>query len=749
MHRYHHARNRLFYSIKPFLPRHLQIATRRQIARYIRRMNTTKWPIEPEAAFKPEGWKGWPEDKKFALVLSHDVDTIKGYNNALKLADLERELGFHSIFNFVPERYGEISPSLIDRLRRDGFEVGLHGLKHDGKLFATKAIFNRRVPRLNAYLKQWRTGWFTSPSMHRNLYWLTDLNIKYAVSTFDTDPFEPQPNGVKTIFPFWVQNPDTNNGYLELPYTLPQDSTLFIILKEKTNQIWKTKVDWIAAHGGLALLNTHPDYMAFNADEPESFQYPIDHYIDFLEYMKDRYTDQFFHSKPSSVADYYLRNSVPPDIINTKRFSQSAHNIHASRMQERTIRPHTKPHRTGASNFRQNSEKGHILFIVENNNVPTDIRVWREAKTARQAGYHVSVIAPKNSYYSKSYEVIDKISIYRHFSPSFTTGVKGKCLEYLNAFFWETYLALKVYVTKPFQIIHAANPPDNIFLIALFFKLLRVKFIFDHHDIPPELFTSKFGKSNSLLFFFLRLFEKLSCKSADHVISTNLSYRDHIAKLHSIKPHNISIVRNDPEPGMYMEPEPKMAGTLTKLLYVGSINSQDGVDDIIRAIHCLVYNLSQSSIICTIVGDGESLEAIKQLAIKLSVDEYIHFTGYVYDRDQVNSYIIESDICLESAPDNDANAKSTFIKIMEYMACGKPIVAYDLAETRFSVGSGALLVPPGDHSAFSEAINTLLIDPGKRQILGALARQRIIDELNWESSAKILLKVYEIVLGNR
>jgi peptidoglycan/xylan/chitin deacetylase (PgdA/CDA1 family) len=306
MTRYHHTRNRLFYSIKPFLPRFLQIAIRRQIALYIRWMNNTKWPIDPEAGFRPQGWRGWPEGKKFALILSHDVDTIKGYNNALKLAAIEKKLGFRSIFNFVPERYGEISVAIIDQLRQEGFEVGLHGLKHDGKLFATKRIFDRRVPRLNAYLEKWQTDWFTAPSMHRNLNWLTALNINYAVSTFDTDPFEPQPDGVKTIFPFWVTHPETRNRYLEIPYTLPQDSTLFVILKEKTNQIWKTKLDWIATHGGLALLNTHPDYMAFDDGKAGLFQYTIKFYTDFLEYIKFQYAGQLFHSKPTSVAGYAL-----------------------------------------------------------------------------------------------------------------------------------------------------------------------------------------------------------------------------------------------------------------------------------------------------------------------------------------------------------------------------------------------------------------------------------------------------------
>jgi glycosyltransferase involved in cell wall biosynthesis len=199
---------------------------------------------------------------------------------------------------------------------------------------------------------------------------------------------------------------------------------------------------------------------------------------------------------------------------------------------------------------------------------------------------------------------------------------------------------------------------------------------------------------------------------------------------------------------MFPEITPKRPDEVTRLLYVGSINSQDGVDDIIRAIHCLIFDLGQKNIYCTIVGDGESLDEIKSLAKNLSVQDYVQFTGYVYDRDRVKQYVSDADICLESAPENDANTKSTFIKIMEYMACGKPIVAYDLAETRFSVGSGAILVPPGDYIAFSEAIKKLIDDPIRRQTLGTIARKRIIEELNWNSSARILLHAYDKVLSN-
>ena len=184
----------------------MQITIRRQIAQHKRRKNGYLWPIDPNSAKPPEGWPGWPDGKQFALVLSHDVDTLKGYNNVLKLADIEEEMGFRSQFNFVPERYGVVSLDLLGELKQRGFGIGVHGLKHDGKLFSSKKIFDERAPRINAYLKKWGTRGFTTPSMIRNHDWMHALDMDHCVSTFDTDPFEPQPEGVGTIFPFWVRN---------------------------------------------------------------------------------------------------------------------------------------------------------------------------------------------------------------------------------------------------------------------------------------------------------------------------------------------------------------------------------------------------------------------------------------------------------------------------------------------------------------------------------------------------------------
>jgi hypothetical protein len=331
-------RNQLFYTLKPLIPRPVQILLRRQLAQHVRRKNGYLWPIDPNAASPPEGWTGWPGGKKFALVLSHDVDTAKGYNSVPKLADIEEGLGFRSTFNFVPERYGVVEVHLLDELKRRGFGIGVHGLKHDGKLFSSKKIFDERAPQINAYLKRWGTRGFTTPSMIRNHDWMHALGIDHCVSTFDTDPFEPQPDAAGTIFPFIVSRkpdilvssppglpaaqlpsfvsslpPSSFNSsppsfFVELPYTLPQDCTLFIILGEKTIAVWRKKLDWIAEKGGMALLNTHPDYMRFEPGACGREEYPVELYAEFLDYAKNRYKNRYWSVIPEKMAQFWSQH---------------------------------------------------------------------------------------------------------------------------------------------------------------------------------------------------------------------------------------------------------------------------------------------------------------------------------------------------------------------------------------------------------------------------------------------------------
>jgi hypothetical protein len=293
-----------YYSIKPFIPRRVQVAVRRQWVRSRRQRFADSWPIKSDAGKRPfEGFQ-WPEGKRFALVLTHDVETERGQTRCLSLLELEKDLGFRSSFNFVPERY-QVSSSIREAIAGAQFEVGVHGLKHDGKLYRSREIFSQRAVRINRYLRDWRAVGFRSPSMHHNLDWIHDLEIEYDSSTFDTDPFEPQSDGVGTVFPFWVPDPTNQSGYVELPCTLPQDFTLFALLKQRTNDIWKEKLDWIAHVGGLALFNTHPDYMCFGGQRSKYFEYPVRLYEAMLNYVKDKYERRYWHALPKELSRFW------------------------------------------------------------------------------------------------------------------------------------------------------------------------------------------------------------------------------------------------------------------------------------------------------------------------------------------------------------------------------------------------------------------------------------------------------------
>jgi hypothetical protein len=294
---------RLYYIFKPIIPRKAQIALRRKMVFVKRPLYKDVWPIDERARETPKGWSGWPDRKRFAFVLMHDVDTERGHDKCRRLMQLDEEMGFRSLFSFVPEGYA-VSPELRRDLVKRGFEVGVHGLKHDGKLFLSRKNFDRQAVRINRYLNEWRSVGFVSPSMHRNLGWMHELNIEYDASTFDTDPFEPQPDGVATIFPFVVRGSNGHRGYVELPYTLPQDFTLFVIMKEKNIDIWKRKLDWIVERGGMALLITHPDYM--NGVGGRSVEeYPMAFYKELLGYVKAKYEGQYWQPLPKEIARFW------------------------------------------------------------------------------------------------------------------------------------------------------------------------------------------------------------------------------------------------------------------------------------------------------------------------------------------------------------------------------------------------------------------------------------------------------------
>ncbi len=305
-----------YYHIKPFLPLSLRWAIRRIRIPTILRRNAGVWPILESAAARPHGWKGWPDGKSFALVFTHDVESAVGVDKIRKLAELEIEHGFRSSFNLIPEGSYPDPVEIRAWLKSNGFEVGVHDLRHDGHLYESRESFNRNAKRINHHLREWQAVGFRSGFMLHQLEWLHELDVLYDASTFDTDPFEPQPEGSQTIFPFHVKPPAgvRRPGYVELPYTLPQDSTLFLLLRQKTPEIWQRKLDWIARNGGLALVNIHPDYVDFSDRPATNLSYPSAMLTEFMEYIRTHYANAYWNPLARDLASWYCKScssSVP------------------------------------------------------------------------------------------------------------------------------------------------------------------------------------------------------------------------------------------------------------------------------------------------------------------------------------------------------------------------------------------------------------------------------------------------------
>lgn len=392
----------------------------------------------------------------------------------------------------------------------------------------------------------------------------------------------------------------------------------------------------------------------------------------------------------------------------------------------------------------EQSQGERILFIVENLPSPFDRRVWQEATTLRDAGYEVSIICPTGKGYEKKREVIDGIHIYRHNLPTEASGPLGYALEYSAALFWQFVLAWRVLLTRGFDAIHACNPPDNIFLIGGFFKLLGKKFLFDHHDINPELYLAKFDRKD-VFYRMMLAWERWTFRTADVSIATNESYRRIAIERGGMDPSKVFVVRSGPKLDRMkvLPPVPALRKGRTYLVgYVGVMGKQEGIDHLLRAAHYIVYEKQRTDIHFGLVGGGTELEDLKALAAELQIVEYVTFTGRVPDQ-QLLEMLNTADVCVNPDIANEMNDKSTMNKIMEYMALGKPIVQYDLTEGRFSAQEASLYARKNDFRDLAEKILELLEDPSLRTTMGERGRRRVEQELAWEYEAPKLLAAYD------
>jgi glycosyltransferase involved in cell wall biosynthesis len=389
------------------------------------------------------------------------------------------------------------------------------------------------------------------------------------------------------------------------------------------------------------------------------------------------------------------------------------------------------------------------LILVENLPVPQDRRVWPECRTLRRAGWGVTVVCPQGVERDRGrHEMRDGVDIYR-FAPAYASGgVVSYLREYALALWRMGRLVRRLMRTRHFDVVHACNPPDLLPLLALPLRRRGARLIFDHHDLVPELYRTRFGRGP--LLGCAHALERVAFRLSDVVLSTNESFRKVALDRGGKRPADVYVVRNGPDLEQFRlrRPDPILKrGRKHLIAYVGVMGPQDGADHAVRALGMLRERRQDWHAV--FVGEGAALAETKRLAVEMGLGECAEFPGYVGDKKEITRVIATADVCLSPEPKNALNDASTMIKVAEYMAMARPVVAYDLAESRHTAGEAAAYARPNDERSFANCIETLLDDPRRRERMGKIGRERVAASLAWEHSEKSLVAAYERALRAR
>jgi glycosyltransferase involved in cell wall biosynthesis len=389
-----------------------------------------------------------------------------------------------------------------------------------------------------------------------------------------------------------------------------------------------------------------------------------------------------------------------------------------------------------------------VLMIVENLPVPRDRRVWQEACALRDAGWGVSVICPTGGGCPRGHEVVDGIDVWRHPLPPDGEGPLGYLREYGMALAWEMALAWRVLFAKGFDVIHVCNPPEVQFVIGLVFKLLGKKFIFDHHDLSPELYVAKFGRKG-WLYRLVLLLERLTYGTADVAISTNETFRKIAIERGGMAPDRVFVVRSGPDTRRLrvLPADPALKrGAAHLVAYVGVMNSQDGVEYVLEAMRHIIADYGRTDVRAVLMGDGPRLPVLKCMAAEMGIADHVEFTGWADDAVLI-PMLNAADVCVSPDPVNPFNHSCTMNKILEYMALAKPVVMFDLTEGRRSAADAALYARDNDAADLAARILDLIDAPERRREMGEIGRVRMERELSWEYQVPKLLAAYDAAVG--
>lgn len=684
------------YSLfKPAIPLRIRLSARRLIARRLRRKCSHVWPINEAAGRVPDGWPGWPEGKQFAFALTHDVEAMKGLERTRLLAELEIEMGFRSSFNFVPEGDYRVSDGLRKFLTKNRFEVGVHDLHHDGALYRSWDTFKESASQINHYIREWEAVGFRSGFMRHDLEWLGELDVLYDSSTFDTDPFEPQPDGVDTVFPFWVSH-DQRCGYVELPYTLAQDSTLFLVLREQSIRIWKEKLDWVASKGGLALVNVHPDYISFNGTIGEG-EYGQQLYRELLHYVRDRYSDQCWFALPKEVATYYRHNVVTSSALNKCMASQEnkpslveVKEVAAQAPLQLKVGNGAEAQTIVARPF-----EGKRMAVVSFSPFPGDPRPRRAAETFSQAGMSVDIVCRKDEGECgrdvfKGMKV-DRVAIKHE---------RGSKLGYLLRYILFIGIAFAKLAgrscVRRYDVIHIHNMPDVLVLAALVPKLLGAKVILDLHDPMPELMMTIFGfRKDSRAVTFMALLEKWSIAMADTVITVNRAC-EKIFSARSCPASKVVVIMNSPDESIFrltpVERKEQSASNASGpfvMMYHGTLVERNGVDLAVEALARTRSVVPKAEL--HIYGPRTPfLDRVFQAVSERGLQDAVRYLG-PRRLEELPDAIATCDVGVIPNKRSIFTELNTPTRIFEYLASGKPVIAPRAPGIQDYFGEGDLL----------------------------------------------------------
>jgi len=650
-------RNTLYYGLKPLIPAPARHVVRRWIVQRQRKQVGDIWPILPGSEQLPDGWPGWPQGKKFALVLTHDVESQAGVGKCRQLMELEMKCGFRSSFNFIPEGDYRVNRELREYLTRNGFETGIHDLHHDGRLYRSRNQFAQKAVQINQHLKYWGAVGFRSGFMLHNLEWLHDLDIQYDASTFDTDPFEPQPDNIGTIFPFWVSGL-VGRGYLELPYTLPQDSTLFLLLGETSPDIWFQKLDWIVQKGGMALINVHPDYLRFPGEPVTSRTYPAAYYESFLKHVAERYAGAYWNVLPKDLAVWHRKMTAPATQRTEESFGKADQRL-------RLALPPKQPFK---------SMRAAVVLYAD---YASDARPRREAEALVRSGMEVDVISLREDPGAHFRIKIDGVNVYQIPLRRRRSHKVIYILQYTwflaASFFLLSTLALR----RRYRVVHVHNMPDFLVFSALLPRLRGAKIILDLHDPMPELFRSIYGFSEDhWLLQWLKKIEKRSIAFADLVLTPNKAFQDLFIS-RSCQPEKIHIVTNSPNPMMFdpdahVSRSPASRDKSFVLMYHGLLVERHGLDLAVYAIAKVIQRIPHIKL--HIYGRStEYMDGVMKLVGDLRLQDVVRYQGFK-SLEEIAEILTTIDLGLVPNRLNSFTQINLPTRIFECLAMNKPVL---------------------------------------------------------------------------